>query len=61
MKALGLVACLLLLVGGLARGLVATIFGGMDSQVACAVYTLVGVSAPIIAGMLPKLTGRRPA
>ena len=64
MKMLGIVAVILLIVGGVNWGLVglfqfdlvATIFGGMDAGLARVVYALVGVSAAIVAAVvLPRL------
>lgn len=63
MKALGLVACILLVVGGLNWGLVglfqfdlvAAIFGGVDAMLARLVYVVVGVSAVLVAMMIPRI------
>jgi len=62
MKALKLIALVLLIVGGLNWGLVglfsfdlvATLFGSM-SVVSRIVYTLVGISAVFLIFMLPKI------
>jgi len=63
MKALAVVASILLVVGGLNWGLVglfqfdlvATIFGGSDAMLARVVYALVGVSAVVLAATGLKL------
>jgi len=67
MKVLGLVACILLVVGGLNWGLVglfqfdlvAAIFGGVDAMLARLVYVVVGVSAVLVAMMIPKIAAPR--
>lgn len=63
MKWIGIIAAALVVVGGLNWGLwgllqfdlVATLFGGNDAALARVVYSLVGVSAVVLAALLPKV------
>lgn len=62
MKWLGIIVGILVIVGGLNWGLwglfqfdlVAALFGGNDAGLARIVYSLVGVSAVVMAALLPK-------